>query len=156
MERLEPALLGGRQVGGQGEGAQRGERVVEAGQALLELVGVRRHGRPGRRRAGDAQRVAAERGAVTLVGDAVRLHQREGLARAQVVARHRRQHGVLVGGAERAQRVGHGGAEATTAELLRGRRREARGEEEPLLHPGGLAPEQARGGPRGKPVLGHQ
>jgi len=115
--------------------------VAEAREPLLELGGARRLRRPGRRRARHAQGVAAERGTVTLVGDAVGVHQRERLARVQVVAHHRRQHRVLVGVPERAQGVGHGGAEATTAELVRGRGREARGEEQPLLHPGGLAPE---------------
>jgi len=51
VERLETTLLRGREVGGHGVGAQRGERVAEAREALLVLVGARRQRRAGRCRA---------------------------------------------------------------------------------------------------------
>jgi hypothetical protein len=41
VKGLEPALLGGREVGRQPEGAQVGERAVKLLQALLQLTGAR-------------------------------------------------------------------------------------------------------------------
>jgi hypothetical protein len=144
VERLQAALLGGCQVRGQREGAHLGERLPEALEALLEVDGAWRQRRCGRGRAGHAERVTRQRGAIARVGHAVGVHQRERLTGAQVVARHGGEHGVLVVALEGAQGVRQRRADGPLRELVLRRRRQVRPEQEPPRHPRGLATEQAR------------
>ncbi|MBI4570772.1 MAG: hypothetical protein HY723_02395 [Chloroflexi bacterium] len=153
MERFEPAALGGREVVGEAEGTQIRERLPELSEALLQVAGARRQHRRGRRRSHHAERVLDELLAVALVGNAVGVNQRERLAGTKVVARHGREHGVLVVVRERAQRVRQRRADGAAAELVLGRERQARAQGETTRHPRGLAAEQARHACRREPVL---
>jgi hypothetical protein len=144
MERRQAAVLGGGEVGGQPEGAQRRERRPKRGELLLHLDGARRQARGRRRRPHGAERVREQVAPIARVGDAVGVHQRQGLARPQSVTQDGTEHRLLVRRGEGAQGVRHRRTDHADAELRDRRRREVRVEREPLLDPRGLVPEEAR------------
>jgi hypothetical protein len=139
VQGLEPPLLRGRKIGGEREGAQLGERMAKALEALLELAGARRDGRRRWRWSRHPERIAQELTAVGLVSHAVGVQQRERLARPQTMGCHRRKYRVLLRGRERAQRVRERRADGAMCELALGGGREAPAQREPPCHPRRLA-----------------
>jgi hypothetical protein len=141
--RGEAPGFGRRQVCGDGEGDEVGERGADVSEALLELGEAWRAGR-GRGRIGTdrAERRPQQRAAVVLVGGAIGVDQCQGFARGETVLLAGREHGLLVRGRQRRERLGERGTQGAAPQPLRTARRQASAERAAPPDPRGLAPEQ--------------
>jgi len=140
---LEPAAFGRAQaLLGELKLGEVLQHLAGPGEPGLEARGERTHGRGAARlRPDDAERVRQKLAPLgRAFGQAIGLEQRLGLLELELVALHRLGHGLLLLGAERAQRVGQRYAEAPLIDLALQRLTELLRQREPRVDPAGLAP----------------
>lgn len=140
MQGSDAALLGGGQLGGNGEVGQIAQRLIDFFQALFEDNGMCREGVRGVLVAGGGLEQGA---AIAAVGNRPGAHQGEGLAGAKRTPLDGGQHGVLFVGGQRAQALGQGGADRPRAELELARTAQAMADGEAAFDPGAAFAEPA-------------
>jgi hypothetical protein len=144
VHRLEAALLGRSEVVREREPGEVSQRRADGLQVALDLSRTRRADRRGGLGMQVAERVAAQRGPVGLVGRLVGVGEGQGIARSEAVALDAPQDRVLVLASEPAQRAGERDADDALPELALGSRRQAGAQLHAALDPVALVAEQAR------------
>jgi hypothetical protein len=149
-----PALGIGEPLGGKSEVGELFEGAADACEALRQMCGHRTHKRGARRRTQQRQR-RTEQGRALLVVRAVApgAHQGQGLARGEPESLDGVRQVLLGLRAERGQGIGHARPHAALVHPSGHRRREALGQEQPLVHPGDTTAQEPRDGRRAHAVV---
>jgi hypothetical protein len=157
MERFDPARLTGREVVGDGEGAEVDEPVFDTVEPSLELDGSRGADPRGLRiRSDDAQGIAEDLAPVDLIGDAESTDEGERFVAAKVVLVDRREERILVLRRECGEREGERGSEGSSCEALVDEIGAAEVDRETSHDPARLLAEETRGGPLREAILANE